>query len=138
MFNPETKVLVVDDFKTMRKIVMGALKTCGLTNITEADDGATALPLIKEAVQKGEPFGLVVSDWNMPIMKGIDLLRAVRSAPETKPTPFVLVTAEAEQANIIEAVQAGVSNYIVKPFTAAAFQEKLEAVHRKIAAAKTP
>lgn len=136
MFDPKTKALVVDDFKTMRKIVMGALKTCGLDQITEADDGATAWPLIEEALRDETPFQLIVSDWNMPKLKGIDLLRKVRAHPTLKGTPFILVTAEAEQSNILEAVQAGVSNYIVKPFTPAAFQEKLSAVYKKIAAQK--
>jgi two-component system chemotaxis response regulator CheY len=136
MFDPKTKVLVVDDFKTMRKIVMGALKTCGLENFTEADDGATAWPLIEAALEDEEPFQLIISDWNMPIMKGIELLKKVRAHPTIKSTPFILVTAEAEQGNILEAVQAGVSNYIIKPFTPASFQEKLGAVYKKISAQK--
>jgi two-component system chemotaxis response regulator CheY len=136
VFDPSTKVLVVDDFKTMRKIVAGALKNCGLTNITEADDGATAWPLIEAALAEGAPFQLIVSDWNMPKLKGIELLRKVRGHETLRKTPFVLVTAEAEQGNILEAAQAGVSNYIVKPFTPAAFQEKLESVHKKIVASQ--
>jgi two-component system chemotaxis response regulator CheY len=136
MFDPSTKVLVVDDFKTMRKIVAGALKNCGLSNVTEADDGATAWPLIEAALAEGAPFQLIISDWNMPVMKGIDLLRKVRAHEVLRKTPFILVTAEAEQSNILEAVQAGVSNYIVKPFTPAAFQEKLAAVHKKIVASQ--
>jgi len=132
MFDPETKVLVVDDFKTMRKIVIGALGTCGLKNVTEAEDGINAWPLIEAAVKEGTPFGLIVSDWNMPQLSGLELLRKVRGLESTRKTPFVLVTAEAEQKNILEAVQAGVSNYVVKPFTPATFKEKLEQVHSKI------
>jgi two-component system, chemotaxis family, chemotaxis protein CheY len=132
MFDPETKVLVVDDFKTMRKIVIGALGTCGLKNVTEAEDGIHAWPLIEAAAKEGAPFGLVVSDWNMPQLSGLELLRKVRALESTRKTPFVLVTAEAEQKNILEAVQAGVSNYVVKPFTPATFKEKLEQVHSKL------
>lgn len=132
MFPADTKVLVVDDFKTMRKLVIGALKACGLTNVMEADDGATAWPLFQEEANKGQPFNLVVSDWNMPQMQGIDLLRNVRKHPSGEKLPFVLVTAEAEKANIVQAVEAGVSNYIVKPFNAADFKTKLEQAWNKV------
>ncbi len=131
MFPATTKVLVVDDFKTMRNLVINALSTCGLTTVVEADDGATAWPLIEEALNKNEPFGLVVSDWNMPKMQGIELLRKVRGHEKLKDLPFVLVTAEAEQKNIMEAVKIGVSNYVVKPFAPNTFQEKLAAVWKK-------
>jgi two-component system chemotaxis response regulator CheY len=116
----------------MRKIVIGALGTCGLKNVMEADDGMSAWPLIEAAAKEGAPFGLVVSDWNMPQLSGIELLRKVRGSAPTSKTPFVLVTAEAEQKNILEAVQAGVSNYVVKPFTPATFKEKLEQVYLKL------
>lgn len=132
MFPADTKVLVVDDFKTMRKLVIGALKVCGLTNVTEADDGSTAWPIFQEEATKGQPFQLVISDWNMPNMQGIDLLRNVRQHPNGETLPFVLVTAEAEKANIVQAVEAGVSNYIVKPFNAADFKTKLEQVWNKV------
>jgi len=132
MFDPSTKVLVVDDFKTMRKIVIGALGACGLKNITEAEDGVFAWPLIEAAAKEGKPFGLVVSDWNMPTLSGLELLKKVRATEATRSTPFVLVTAEAEQKNILEAVQAGVSNYVVKPFTTATFKVKLEQVFVKL------
>jgi two-component system chemotaxis response regulator CheY len=132
MFDPATKVLVVDDFKTMRKIVVGALGTCGLKNITEAEDGILAWPLIEAAAKEGKPFGLIVSDWNMPQLSGLELLKKVRGDATVRATPFVLVTAEAEQKNILEAVQAGVSNYVVKPFTPATFQEKLNQVYAKL------
>lgn len=131
MFKPTTKVMVVDDFKTMRKLVIQSLSVCGLTNVVEAEDGAAALPLIEAASKASDPFGLVVSDWNMPNMQGIELLKKVRAQEATKALPFLLVTAEAEQKNIIEAVQAGVSNYIVKPFSPATFKEKLLAVYKK-------
>ncbi len=131
MFAPTTRVLVVDDFKTMRKLVMNSLAQLGLTNVTEADDGATAWPLIEEALVKNDPFGLVISDWNMPHMQGIDLLKKVRAHEKLKSLPFVLVTAEAEQKNIVEALKIGVSNYIVKPFAPNTFAEKLTAVYKK-------
>lgn len=131
MFAPTTRVLVVDDFKTMRKIVTNALGTIGLKDVTEAEDAADALPLVEKAAAEGKPFGLIVSDWNMPKMQGIDFLKKVRANPATKGTPFLMVTAEAEQKNIIDALQAGVSNYIVKPFNPATFAEKIAAVYKK-------
>ncbi len=131
MFAPKTKVLVIDDFKTMRKIVINALKTMGLENVTESEDAADALPLIEQAAKNNEPFELIVSDWNMPKMKGIELLKKVRENPSTQKTPFLLVTAEAEQANILEAVKLGVSNYVVKPFSPQVFAEKIQAVYQK-------
>jgi two-component system, chemotaxis family, chemotaxis protein CheY len=117
------KVLVVDDFATMRRIVKGVLKQLGFSNIVEAEDGAAALDALKK-----EKVGLIVSDWNMPKMTGMDLLKAVRSDEGLKETPFIMVTAEGQKENVIEAVKAGVSNYIVKPFTPETFSEKLEKV----------
>jgi len=117
------KILVVDDFATMRRIVKNILKQIGFTNISEADDGVTAL----EAMSKTQ-FDLVISDWNMPKMTGIELLKKVRSTPEFKDLPFLMVTAEAQKQNVIEAVQAGVSNYVVKPFTADAISDNLNKI----------
>ncbi|MDY0162007.1 MAG: chemotaxis response regulator CheY [Desulfobotulus sp.] len=117
------KILVVDDFATMRRILKNILKQLGFTNITEADDGTTAL----EALSKNS-FDLIISDWNMPKMSGLELLKKVRSDPAYKNIPFLMVTAEAQKQNVIEAVQAGVSNYVVKPFTAEAIAEKLEKI----------
>jgi two-component system chemotaxis response regulator CheY len=117
------KVLVVDDFATMRRIVKGVLKQLGFSNIVEAEDGTAALDALKK-----EKVGLIVSDWNMPKMTGLDLLKAVRSDEGLKETPFIMVTAEGQKENVIEAVKAGVSNYIVKPFTPETFSEKLEKV----------
>ncbi len=119
-------VLVVDDFSTMRKIVKKCLKELGFENITEADDGKNALEKLQAA-----PFELIISDWNMPNMMGIDLLRAVRADPRLKAIPFIMVTAEAQKQNVLEAAKAGVSNYIVKPFTADQLQIKLEAVFNR-------
>jgi two-component system chemotaxis response regulator CheY len=117
------KVLVVDDFATMRRIVKGVLKQAGFSNIIEAEDGAAALGELKK-----EKIGLVVSDWNMPNMTGLDLLKAVRGDAELKGIPFIMVTAEGQKENIIDAVKAGVSNYVVKPFTPETFGEKLKKV----------
>lgn len=123
LIDTSLKVLVVDDMSTMRRIVKNVLKQIGFSDLTEAENGQDALTKLK-----GGGFGLVVSDWNMPVMLGIDLLRAIRADPELKNLPFLMVTAEAQNENIIEAVQAGVSNYVVKPFTAEALQGKLEKI----------
>ncbi|HDG96728.1 MAG: response regulator [Deltaproteobacteria bacterium] len=117
------KVLVVDDFATMRRIVKGVLKQLGFKDIIEADDGTTALDELKK-----EKIGLIVSDWNMPKMTGLELLKKVRQDDELKSIPFIMVTAEGQKENVIEAVKAGVSNYIVKPFTPETLSEKLEKV----------
>jgi len=117
------KVLIVDDFATMRRIVRNILKQIGFKNIVEADDGKSALKELK----KGK-IDLILCDWNMPEMPGIDLLKAVRSDGELKDIPFVMVTAEAHKDNIVEAVKAGVSGYVVKPFTAETISDKLTKV----------
>jgi two-component system, chemotaxis family, chemotaxis protein CheY len=117
------KVLVVDDFATMRRIVKGVLKQLGFSNIIEAEDGNAALGELKK-----DNFGLIVSDWNMPNMTGLDLLKAVRGDTSLKSIPFLMVTAEGQKENVIEAVKAGVTNYIVKPFTPETFGEKLKKV----------
>lgn len=117
------KVLVVDDFATMRRIVKGVLKQLGFSNIIEAEDGNAALGELRK-----ETIGLIVSDWNMPNMSGLDLLKAVRGDTALKGIPFIMVTAEGQKENVIEAVKAGVSNYIVKPFTPETFGEKLQKV----------
>ena len=121
------KFLVVDDFSTMRRIVRNLLKELGFTNVEEAEDGAVALARLK---QGGVDF--VVSDWNMPNMDGLTLLQNVRADPKIKGLPFLMITAEAKKENIIAAAQAGASGYIVKPFTAATLQDKLEKIFEKI------
>ncbi len=120
------KVLVVDDFATMRKIVRNILKQIGFENIMEAEDGNAALRLVKS-----EPVGLVVTDWNMPNMTGLDLLKAIRQDPQTANLPVLMVTAEGLKENVMDAVKAGVNNYVVKPFTAEVLQEKLETIFKK-------
>ncbi|MCR4665683.1 MAG: chemotaxis response regulator CheY [Desulfovibrio sp.] len=122
-FNPNMRVLIVDDFSTMRRIVRNILRQIGLSNVVEADDGTTAWEILNR-----EKIDFVVSDWNMPKMPGIDLLRKVRSSEQFANLPFLMVTAEAQQENIIEAVQAKVSNYIVKPFTADTLKQKIDKI----------
>lgn len=116
-------VLVVDDYKTMIRIIRGLLEQLGFKNIDEATDGPTALSLIRS-----KSYGLVLSDWNMSPMTGLELLKAVRADPATASTPFLMVTAEAKTENVIAARQAGVNNYIIKPFTLAVLRQKLSAV----------
>lgn len=123
--DPNMKILVVDDMVTMRRIVKNILKQLGFVNVEEAENGQEALQKLR-----ADTYGFVVSDWNMPIMTGIDMLRAVRADEKLKTTPVLMVTAEAQQSNLIEAVQAGVSNYIVKPFTAETLQEKIEKIFK--------
>ncbi len=120
------KILVVDDFSTMRRIVKNILRQLNFNNIVEADDGASALDILQK-----EKVDMVVSDWNMPKMTGLELLKAVRADDALKDIPFLMVTAEARQENIIEAVKSGVSNYIVKPFTAETLGQKINQVFNK-------
>lgn len=117
------KVLVVDDFTTMRKIVRRCLVEIGFTRIEEAKDGVEALAVLTNSNEK---FGLIISDWNMPNMLGIDLLKSVRSNAKLEAIPFVMVTAEGNRDNILEAARAGVNQYLVKPFTTEVLAEKLE------------
>lgn len=122
-YDPKMQVLIVDDFSTMRRIVKNILRQLGFVNIAEADDGSTAW----EYLQKHK-IDFVVSDWNMPQMTGIELLRKVRADPKLGDMPFLMVTAEAQQENILEAAQAKVSNYIVKPFTADTLKKKIDKI----------
>lgn len=117
------KILIVDDFATMRRIVKNILKQIGFSNIVEAEDGKAALAQLKDG-----NFDLVMCDWNMPEMSGLELLQKVRSDDALKGIPFVMVTAEAQKENILDAVKAGVNNYVVKPFTAETIEEKLKKV----------
>jgi two-component system chemotaxis response regulator CheY len=131
MIDTSLKVLVVDDMSTMRRIIKNVLKQIGFSDLVEAENGQDALKKLKAG-----DIGFIVSDWNMPVMQGIDLLRAVRADADLKHLPFLMVTAETQKDNIIEAVQAGVSNYVVKPFTAEALQAKLEKIFAKVQPAK--
>ncbi|RMR50131.1 Chemotaxis protein CheY [Pseudomonas cichorii] len=121
------KILIVDDFSTMRRIIKNLLRDLGFTNTSEADDGITALPML----QSGS-FDFLVTDWNMPGMTGIDLLRQVRLDDRLKSLPVLMVTAEAKREQIIEAAQAGVNGYVVKPFTAQVLQEKIEKIFERV------
>ena len=132
MFALDTRVLVVDDMLTMRKIVVKICKEIGFTDITEATDGANGWQAISSA---SPPLGLVISDWNMPNSTGLDLLKRVRADSRLGKLPFIMVTAEAEKHQIMEAMKAGVSNYIVKPFVPESLKEKIEATHKKISGA---
>ncbi|MCP3427841.1 chemotaxis response regulator CheY [Opacimonas viscosa] len=121
------KILVVDDFSTMRRIIKNLLKDLGFSNIQEADDGNTALPMLNQG-----DFDFVVTDWNMPGMQGIDLLRAIRADDKLKHLPVLMVTAEAKKEQIVAAAQAGVNGYVVKPFTAATLKEKLDKIFQRL------
>ena len=127
MADPKMKILVVDDFSTMRRIVRNLLKELGFSNVDEAEDGAVAL----QRLQNGD-FEFVVTDWNMPNMDGLQLLKSIRSAPALKHLPVLMITAEAKKENIIAAAQAGASGYIVQPFTAATLAEKLQTIFDKM------
>ena len=122
-----TRFLVVDDFSTMRRIVRNLLKELGFVNVQEAEDGVEALSKLRSA-----EFDFVVSDWNMPNMTGIELLRAIRADAKFKHLPVLMVTAEAKRENIVEAAQAGASGYVVKPFTAATLDEKLKKIFQNM------
>ncbi|WP_316900205.1 chemotaxis response regulator CheY [Pseudodesulfovibrio indicus] len=122
-YDTNMRVLVVDDFSTMRKIIKNILRQLGFNNIVEADDGSTAWEVLNK-----DNIDFIVSDWNMPTMSGIELLRKVRGSEEYADIPFLMVTAEAQQENIIEAVQAKVSNYIVKPFTPETLGQKIDKI----------
>jgi two-component system chemotaxis response regulator CheY len=124
------KILIVDDFSTMRRIIKNLLRDLGFTNTHEADDGTTALPMLKSG-----NFDFLVSDWNMPGMTGIDLLKAVRADPKLAKLPVLMVTAESKREQIIEAAQAGVNGYVVKPFTAGTLEEKIKKIFERVNAA---
>ena len=119
----DLKFLVVDDFSTMRRIIKNLLHDLGYPNVTEADDGKTALPMLQQG-----GFDFLISDWNMPGMSGLDLIKAVRSDAKLSKMPVLMLTAEAKREQIIEAAQAGVNGYVIKPFTAETLKEKLDKI----------
>jgi two-component system, chemotaxis family, chemotaxis protein CheY len=121
--NSNMKILVVDDFQTMRRIIRNYLRQLGFNNVEEAEDGDVALAKLNEA-----PFDFVITDWNMPKMTGIDLLKAIRSQNNFRNIPVLIITAEAEKENVVQAAQAGVNDYIVKPFTPEVLQAKIERI----------
>ena len=128
MFSPTTKILIVDDMMTMRKLVGKICKELGFTDLSEAVDGAKAWEAVAAA---NPPFGLIISDWNMPNSTGLDLLKRIRADSRFGKTPFLMVTAEAEAHQVSEAVKSGVDNYVVKPFDKDTLKGKLEAIHKK-------
>ena len=119
----DMKFLVVDDFSTMRRIIKNLLHDLGYPNVSEADDGKTALPMLQQG-----GFDFLISDWNMPGMSGLDLIKAVRSDEKLAKLPVLMLTAEAKREQIIEAAQAGVNGYVIKPFTAETLKEKLDKI----------
>nr|WP_028304787.1 chemotaxis response regulator CheY [Oceanospirillum maris] len=121
------KILIVDDFSTMRRIVKNLLRDLGFANTHEADDGLTAIPLLETG-----NFDFLVTDWNMPGMTGFDLLKTCRADPKLKDLPILMVTAEAKREQIVAAAQAGVNGYIIKPFTAAVLKEKIEKIFERL------
>ncbi len=127
--NKNMSILVVDDFSTMRRIVKKLLKDLGFTNIQEADDGKTALPMLKTG-----KFDFLITDWNMPGMPGIELLKALRADESLKGLPVLMVTAEAKREQIVEAAQAGINGYVVKPFTASTLEEKIANIFNRAVA----
>ena len=127
--DPSIRFLVVDDFSTMRRIVRNLLKELGYVHIDEAEDGVMALAKLRK-----EPFDFVVSDWNMPNMDGLTMLQNIRADPQLSKLPVLMVTAEAKKENIIAAAQAGANGYVVKPFTAATLDEKLNKIFEKLGA----
>ncbi|HPG71719.1 MAG TPA: response regulator [Syntrophales bacterium] len=127
--NKNLKILIVDDFATMRKVIRNLLKQGGFENVVEAEDGVAALKVLKS-----QQVDFIISDWNMPNMSGLELLKAVRGDDELKALPFLMVTAEALKDYVVAAVKAGVSNYFVKPFTAEVLNEKIEKIVKSLAA----
>ena len=127
--NKNMKILIVDDFSTMRRIIKNLLRDLGFTNTQEADDGVTALPMLQSG-----GFDFLITDWNMPGMQGIDLLKAVRADDKLQGLPVLMVTAESKRDQIIEAAQAGVNGYVVKPFTACTLEEKIHKIFDRVAA----
>ena len=121
------KILIVDDFSTMRRIIKSLLRDLGFNNTSEADDGSTALPMLQSG-----GFEFLITDWNMPQMPGIELLKRVRADANLARLPVLMVTAEAKRDQIVEAAQAGVNGYIVKPFTAVTLKEKIEKIFERI------
>ncbi|MBI2520692.1 MAG: response regulator [Bdellovibrio sp.] len=132
------RILVIDDMAVMRKIVVKQLETMGYKNIETAENGKDALQKILDGVKNNSPVQFIVSDWNMPEMSGLELLKALRSKKPLADIPFLMVTAEGEKDQIMAAIQAGVTNYIVKPFSPATFKEKMDLVLKKVGLPPTP
>lgn len=132
MFPFETKILIVDDLKTIRALIKEALVKNGFKNIVDVDNGKDALAKLRESVRNGDPFGLIISDWNMPDFTGIDLLNAKNEYSEIKDTPFLMVTIESERQYVLKAITLGVDDFIVKPFSEATIVAKLDAIWNRL------
>lgn len=135
MFAPNTKILIVDDMMMMRSVIQRSLNELGFSDITQAENGESAWEKILFSLNANTPFQLIICDIIMPGISGIELLVKVRGNPNLKHTPFVMLTAEGEKAQILKAIQAGVNSYIVKPFTTDILKERLQTVHAKMASA---
>lgn len=136
MFKANTKFLIVDDYLSMRKIIKKTLSDIGYTNVVEAFDGNNAYEKLVENANSSEPIEFIICDWNMPKMLGIDFLKKCRSEKAYEVIPFVLVTAENDQSKIVEAVRAGVTDYVIKPFSPALLKSKFEVYYKKMSAGK--
>lgn len=132
MFPANTNILVIDDMKVMRMLSKKVLKELGFTNITEADNGKVAWNEIEQHIASANPFRLVLSDWNMPVMTGYELLCKIRSDSRTSSLPIIMITAESEKDQIVSAIKAGVNSYLVKPFLADTLKAKLEEVWKRV------
>jgi two-component system chemotaxis response regulator CheY len=126
------KILVVDDISSMRQIIKGELAEIGFTNVTQADNGTKAWSMIESSYHAGAPFEFIISDWNMPELSGLELLKKIRSNPDLEKTPFLMVTAENEQGNVIMAINHGVNNFIVKPFSAEILKDKISRIFKRV------
>lgn len=132
MYPLNTKFLIVDDYATMRKVIKKVLADMGYKNIVEANNGQEALEILETHRKTDEPIEFIFSDWNMPIMMGVDFLRQCKKMPEYKSLPFILITAEGEQRQVLEAVKAGVNDYLIKPFSPQKIKEKMERIYNKV------
>lgn len=135
MFPKETNVLIVDDMSMMRKLVKAQLKDLGFTQITEAQNGAEAFTIIEQQATQNTPIQLVLADWNMPVLTGIELLAKLKASDKYKNLPFIIITAEGEVHQVTEAIKLGVSSFLRKPFSPDALKEKIEAVSKTVKAA---
>jgi two-component system, chemotaxis family, chemotaxis protein CheY len=136
MFPPETHILVIDDMLSMRQLIKAELRNLGFLLICEADNGADGLELVHRMRAVGNPIELILSDWAMPKMDGFALLTAIRANPDTAKLPFIMITAEGEQTQVVKALKAGVSNFLMKPFSPASLSEKLQTTWRRLHATR--
>ena len=128
MIKADIKILVVDDMPVLRKLMTRMLRELGFTNVETAEDGQSAWGMIQTSINNGKPYEFIISDWNMPNMTGLDLLKVVRRTPGMEKAPFLMITAENEKANVVNAVSAGVSNFIIKPFSPQILKEKIDRI----------